>query len=422
LINTHDVNRLLSEFDSINIYHEPIRSQFTSMNLESETGSQTESKEHFKNLWKLLVRHSKWDTLKDEKSVRMPERPFLIKRRSRLLLLLKFIPWILLISFFFSFYWDFTGLEITLLGNIYPAEGLLRIISVSGLIGFLTNWLAITMLFRPAKKRPLLGHGLIPAQKDRIAFRLATAVSKDLINPEIIKKKIQDSGVISKYRELASDYIKAVIDNPEFRSDLKQWVVDYVQAMIGDPEVRTSIAEKLIAELDESLEERSLEKVALKTYTFLKGKEMQDIVEESLVRLPATVEKGLIRFDEFLDRLPEHIENESDKIETLLTQILYRLVNQLDVFSLVEENLKNFDEGRLEQLIKGATNEQLTYIQYLGGILGTIGGLVIWQPLLSLAVLTCLFLIVLFTDQILSAVSPDKETNLIQDEYKQLNK
>jgi uncharacterized membrane protein YheB (UPF0754 family) len=412
----------LSEFIPTNYFFGLARSHYANMNLNTEKESQLQSKEHFKKLWKLIVKYSRWEKFVEDDKTKRTDIHFHQKRPGGLLFFLKFFPWILLFGFFYSFYWDFTGQEIILIGNIYPVEGLLRIMSVSGLIGFLTNWLAITMLFRPAKKRPLLGHGLIPAQKDRIAFRLATAVSKDLINPEIIKKKIHDSGVISKYRELASDYIKAVIDNPEFRSDLKQWVVDYVQAMIGDPEVRTSIAEKLIAELDESLEERSLEKVALKTYTFLKGKEMQDIVEESLVRLPATVEKGLIRFDEFLDRLPEHIENESDKIETLLTQILYRLVNQLDVFSLVEENLKNFDEGRLEQLIKGATNEQLTYIQYLGGILGTIGGLVIWQPLLSLAVLTCLFLIVLFTDQILSAVRPDKETNLIQDEYKQLNK
>jgi len=192
------------------------------MKLKSETGTQSLSKEHFKKLWRLLGKHSKWEKFGGIDKSEYPDKPFPQKRQSGLLFLLKFIPWILLFGFFYSFYWDFTGQEITLLGNIYPVEGLLRIVSVSGLIGFLTNWLAITMLFRPAKKRPLLGHGLIPAQKERIAFRLATTVSRDLINPDIIKKKIHESGVISKYREMASGYIKAVIDNPEFRADLKQ--------------------------------------------------------------------------------------------------------------------------------------------------------------------------------------------------------
>jgi hypothetical protein len=38
-------------------------------------------------------------------------------------------------------------------------------------------------------------------------------------------------------------------------------------------------------------------------------------------------------------------------------------------------------------LIKRASNEQLKYITYLGGLLGCIGGLVIWKPGLALSVL-----------------------------------
>ena len=80
---------------------------------------------------------------------------------------------------------------------------MLKVLTISGLIGFMTNWVAIKMLFRPTYKRPILGQGLIPAQKDRIAYRLARAVSEDLINPEMIKKKIQESQAISRYREKA---------------------------------------------------------------------------------------------------------------------------------------------------------------------------------------------------------------------------
>ena len=46
-----------------------------------------------------------------------------------------------------------------------------------------------------------------------------------------------------------------------------------------------------------------------------------------------------------------------------------------------------YDEKRLEDMLKRATNEQLNYIKYLGGVLGCIGGLVIWQPIPSLIVL-----------------------------------
>jgi len=70
---------------------------------------------------------------------------------------------------------------------------------------------------------------------------------------------------------------------------------------------------------------------------------------------------------------------------------LNRLVNQLNVHELVEENLRKYDEQKLENMIRNATNEQLKTIQYLGALLGTIGGFVIWEPILSMSVLVLLF-------------------------------
>ncbi len=158
------------------------------------------TREHGRYLWKIISRYTDVGSLSKtpQKSKTEPakERQY----SSTLISILSSVPYLLLGLFIFSFFWDFNAFEAELFGKSLIFEGLLRIISVSGLIGFLTNWLAITMLFKPAQKRPILGHGLIPAQKNRIAFRLAQAVSQDLINPEIIKKKINESNIIGRYR------------------------------------------------------------------------------------------------------------------------------------------------------------------------------------------------------------------------------
>jgi uncharacterized membrane protein YheB (UPF0754 family) len=285
--------------------------------------------------------------------------------------------------------------------HTFNFEGILRIISISGLIGFLTNWIAITMLFRPTHRRPVLGQGLIPAQKDRIAYRLARAVSEDLINPEIIKQKIHESQAIAKYREKATVYIKKIIDDPEFRFNLKQIVVGYVDEMIADPEVRSNIAKKLIEQIDEAVDEKSFEKVALKAYSFFKGQEMQDLVESALLKLPTGIENSLNKMDTFLDELPEKLDENGSVIEELVTRMLYKLINQLDVQALVEDNLRQYDEKKLETLIKNASNDQLQYIQYLGAVLGTFGGLIIWEPIASLLVISVIIGITLLLDVIL---------------------
>jgi len=358
------------------------------------------TRQYAKSLWAIINRYRQTPEMAIPDTTARDISKF-EHQHSGLLKALAVIPYLLACAFIASFFWDFNGLSYTFFGHTFYLQGLLRILSVSGLIGFLTNWIAITMLFKPAHKRPILGHGLIPAQKNRIAHRLAQAVSDDLINPGIIKKKIHESDIISRYRKQSTVYVKNIIDNPSFRADLKQWVIHYVEDMIANPEIRAAIAQKILTQIEKSMEETSIERVALKAYTFVKGNKMQDIVEEALGRIPESIETGLDRFDIFLDDLPAKVDNNSEKIEELVTNLLYKLINRLDVQSLVEENLRQYDEQRISEIILKATNEQLRYIQYLGGILGVIGGLVIWEPLVSSLSLLGLAIIIFLLDNLL---------------------
>jgi uncharacterized membrane protein YheB (UPF0754 family) len=64
----------------------------------------------------------------------------------------------------------------------------LRLLSfplLGGLIGWLTNWLAIRMLFRPRRPVRIFGlvyQGLIPKRKADLAHRMAEAITRDLVS------------------------------------------------------------------------------------------------------------------------------------------------------------------------------------------------------------------------------------------------
>lgn len=345
------------------------------------------TREHARNLWQIITQHSRIDDLKQSSRPNSDQPVRKSTHSSALLRFLSFIPYLLVAFFGISFFWDFNAVAVDFWRINLQFEGLLKIVSISGLIGYFTNWLAITMLFKPAKKRPILGQGLIPAQKDRIAHRLAQAVSDDLINPEIIKQKINESNAIRRYREESTKYIKGIIDAPGFRNDLKQWVITYLDEMIADPEIRGALAERILLQIEEAVQDKSFEKVALKAYSYVKGQEMQYIIEEALIQIPPSVESGLNKMDSLLDQLPGKIEEHSNAIENIVTSLLYKLINQLDVHKLVEENLRSYDEQHISDILRSATNEQLRYIQYLGAVLGLVGGFLIWEPLLSLIIL-----------------------------------
>ena len=64
---------------------------------------------------------------------------------------------------------------------------------VGGIIGYITNWIAIKMLFRPHKEKRLFGYslpftpGLIPKEKDRIAKKVGEVVGEHLLSSGAIK-------------------------------------------------------------------------------------------------------------------------------------------------------------------------------------------------------------------------------------------
>ena len=317
------------------------------------------------------------------------EPPRRVGSYARWLPVLRAVPWMLLLVFGLSFAWDFPGVEVTVLGRTIVVEGLLRITSVSGLIGFLTNWLAITMLFQPREPRPIVGQGVIPSQRERVAFRLAQAVSDELINEEIIIQKIHESDLTSRYRDLALSITRDVTEDPAFRSELKSLVEDYLREVLSSPEVKTRIVDFTEAQIEKNISE-GLPGLALRMYRTVGEEAFQRRLHEAVEQLPDAIRPLLEEAESVLDRVPEQLERRADEIEMLLTQLALRFVESIDVQRIVLENVQAYDERQLEDLLKRTTNEQLNYIKYLGGVLGVVGGFVIWAPVTALVVLAIL--------------------------------
>lgn len=328
---------------------------------------------------------------------------------ARALPILRAVPWILTAAFAFSFVWDFDGLRIALFGRTLELEGLLRVLTVSGLIGFLTNWLAVTMLFNPREKRPLVPQGLIPAQRERVAFRLAKAVAEEIINEEIIRARIEQSDLIPRYRRLLVQLTRDVLQDEEFRLEAKHLARDYVDSVLRSPEVRHRIVSFTVRTLEENAHE-GLPGFALRTYRFFNEDDFHQRIERAVNNLPDALDEALIHVDPALDRLTETIEERAPAIEAWATAMILRMVEQLDVYHIIYENVSRYDESQLEELLKRTSNEQFNYIKYLGGVLGFVGGFVIWAPEIALPVLAFIVALVWGLDELFYRLRSDHES------------
>jgi uncharacterized membrane protein YheB (UPF0754 family) len=299
-------------------------------------------------------------------------------------LLLKVLVPITVAGYILSLLWDFTG-TVTLpwSGETVPLSGLLRMFTVSALIGYGTNWVAVKMLFYPRKKRPLFGQGLIPSRKNDIVVRLADAISDEIINARLIVEQVRKSGLISKHRQKWHATMNEVLSEAEFRAELAELVRTTVIQFLRSEDAQKTL-KQFVSNID--FEKRSfMEGGLLKLFRMVSGD------KEIIVRLNEMIESVTLKIDpneeqwnRLLRTIPDKMNENSQEIEEFLLRAVVFLIEHIDVRSVVLDNLKEFDEVRLERLLMRSTSEQLEYIQYLGCFLGYIGGLFIWRPVESI--------------------------------------
>ena len=304
---------------------------------------------------------------------------------------LRIIPGLLFITFFVSFFYDLNGKSLIIGQSVFYFDNLLRIISISGLIGFFTNWVAIIMLFRPQEKRPLLGQGLVPAQKNVIAIKLSNAVNKNLINPDQIRVKLVESGILSSVIKEIEHGIGNLGNDEEFRDELFKVLTEAVSDYLAQEEVRSNISEVLLNHIDGSFQEKSFEKYVFKVYKNLRKDQIASIIDKAILSVPSTIYEHRSSFNNTILAIPDEISQHRDRIEEYLITGIYDILQRINLRSIIEDNLNNFDEGRLEELIKDSTIDQLNYIKYLGAVLGVLGGFIIWNPLPALVILGLIF-------------------------------
>lgn len=90
-----------------------------------------------------------------------------------------------------------------------------------GVIGYITNDIAIRMLFRPHTAKYIFGihipftPGIIPKEKGRIAEAIGGVISENLMNKEVLEKYLLSEDMVGKVRSAVEEFIATQQKNNE---------------------------------------------------------------------------------------------------------------------------------------------------------------------------------------------------------------
>ncbi|MGV1066769.1 DUF445 family protein [Clostridium perfringens] len=227
---------------------------------------------------------------------------------------------------------------------------------IGAVIGYITNWLAIKMLFRPREAKYIFGMklpftpGLIPKEKSRIANKVGETVGTHLLNSDSLSKALKDDKIKAKFNEVAKEKINQVINsNSTLEEALKNTLGENYYALKGN--MINNIAKTIL----ESIQEEEF-KNKVKFY-------IVDSIKEVLNKKPEKI-IHFINSNKFREVIINTLEEEKTRDiigKALLKEVKTLGKEDLTIEEVIPENIKPY----IEEYVKSQKDTLVDIIKNL---------------------------------------------------------
>lgn len=227
---------------------------------------------------------------------------------------------------------------------------------IGAVIGYITNWLAIKMLFRPREAKYIFGMklpftpGLIPKEKSRIANKVGETVGTHLLNSDSLSKALKDDKIKAKFNEVAKEKINQVINsNSTLEEALKNTLGENYYALKGN--MINNIAKTIL----ESIQEEEF-KNKVKFY-------IVDSIKERLNKEPEKI-IHFINSNKFREVIINTLEEEKTRDiigKALLKEVKTLGKEDLTIEEVIPENIKPY----IEEYVKSQKDTLVDIIKNL---------------------------------------------------------
>lgn len=308
---------------------------------------------------------------------------------------------------------------------------------LGGVIGYITNDIAIRMLFRPHTAKYIFGihipftPGIIPKEKGRIAEAVGGVISENLMNKEVLGKYLLSEDMVGKVRSAVEEFIATQQRNDETVSQflghyLSKEEIDTISQSINQSITKQTYEKLADSSVGEKVAHIAIDHVAQKL-TIDGAQELLsgiggalgglggmaaglfggNIVAKFLGMLRDPAEHFLAKnintmlrdngeeivsnmiggeVDNFLNKpvsklLEGHEEQLAQAVNTIesiyrsiITEHLPKILQSIDISKIVRERINEMDVNETEKLIFQVMDKELKAIVWLGALLGLVMG------------------------------------------------
>lgn len=287
--------------------------------------------------------------------------------------------------------------------------------AVGAIIGYITNDIAIRMLFKPrhpyyiGRRRIPFTPGIIPKEKDRIAGAIGQAISENLMSEEVLQRTLMSDELLNKLRAAIDGYINKMAECDEtieqyachlltreemtsLRDNVTGEVTTMVNHNLADTKMGATIAhmacEHVVEKLRNSIAGKIGADLLVEKITSPLERHMAVHINEVMREKAPAMVKTLVgnatnefceqKVSEFIACHKGALNDLSENIIKLycyiITARLPHIMNAINISGMVEKRIQEMDVAQVEDIILSLAHKELNAIVWLGALLGCIMG------------------------------------------------
>lgn len=280
-------------------------------------------------------------------------------------------------------------------------------------IGYITNWIAVKMLFFPLKPVKIgkftlpFTPGVIPRNQERLAGAIGNSISNNLVNADTLKLALLTDEMKSEVREIIVDFLNGTTD---ISASLDSILTNYIKTDNFE-QVKDNLVNNVSASILDTIKDADIgsivaEQIELAAKEKFKGSLLGLLGGNAVV---GTISRGANeKITEYINteaegKIREMVNTEITKYtsssvsdittkigtseinlvdimmniyEAFITKNLPPILKLIDISSVVTNKINTMESAEMEKLILQIIKKELNALVNLGALIGFILGLV----------------------------------------------
>lgn len=288
---------------------------------------------------------------------------------------------------------------------------------IGAVIGYITNDIAIRMLFRPRTAKYIFGFkipftpGIIPKEKPRIAASIGDAISKNLMNREVMERTLLSEEMIEKITRAIDDFVQTQCRNDETVGEFARHYLsaddlfaitgnitadlsEQVHSALANADLGPKIAHIVIEHVMDKMSSGLPGIIGADKFIGLIASSAENLLAKNINQMlfahSGEMVSNLIgsQIDTFMDKPMKDLFTGRDRqvaqakativslYRNMVSEQLPKILEAVNISNIVESRINEMDMKESEELILKVMNKELRAIVWLGALLGFLMGCV----------------------------------------------